>query len=133
MDERVRDPELGREALRVADEVLGVDPDEDHVLAAPLPVRGLEAGHLLLARVAPRRPEVDHDRLAAQRRKVDLLARPEARQREVGRDRVLAGGELRAQVRRVVVGDLPDEECEEPGHEGHGERLRGDLHGARHG
>src|SRR4051794_12298160 len=67
VDERIREPELLREVPRVAGDVVHVDAEHHDAPARKLLRPALERRRLLLARVAPRRPEVDDDRLAAQR------------------------------------------------------------------
>src|SRR2546425_5631838 len=62
---RIRDRELIQELLGRRVRVPRVDPDEGDPLAA-LGGLALQPRHLLAARAAPRRPLVDHDRMAAQ-------------------------------------------------------------------
>ena len=84
-----------------------VDADDDDALLAVTLPGGLEARRLRLARRAPRRPEVEHDDLAAQRRELQLPGRVEPRQRELRRGRRPPAAELHA---LVLVDDLPDQE-----------------------
>ena len=68
-DDRVRDPVRRDEAARVAGRVVAVDADERRRPCERYCVPELlERRRLRLARPAPRRPEVEHDRLAAERR-----------------------------------------------------------------
>src|SRR5581483_7022740 len=91
------------ELLAVGAEVVRVDAEEDDAPAVPLAVRGLEPRRLGLARDAPRRPEVDDDRLAAQRRQRDPRAAVERPQRERRRRRLVAGLDLVDEARRLVL------------------------------
>src|SRR5439155_8044682 len=117
VDERVRQLELLAELARIAVEVLRVDADHDDALRPPvLPCR-LEIGRLLLARHAPRRPEVHDDGLAAERRELHVPPAVQARQRETG------SRPLRQPV--AAVGEPPTQQREQRRDEPERERLRG--------
>src|SRR5262249_32704231 len=116
---RVGELEPAQELARVAREVLRVDPHDDHTVAAEVAPGRLESRRLVLARCAPRSPEVEHDDLAAERRERQLPGLVEAREVEVrGR-----GPPALCQLARdtlVLVDDLPDEQGEQAGDHGDG-------------
>ena len=96
------------EAARVGREVVVVDAEEDDAAAAVARPVTLEHGRLALARLAPRRPEVQDDRTSAERRERQRAGAVEPVQRERRRQR--------ADARRVLlVRELPDEQREQPG------------------
>src|SRR5437764_13073913 len=97
------------EGARVAGEVEYVDAEYHDPAATPAPPGGLEPRRLLLAGDAPGGPEVDHDRLAAQRREAQPAAAVESRQDEVGRGRMFPLPHRRRHV-PVLVCDLPEEQ-----------------------
>ena len=83
------------EAASIAVEVVEVDAEEDDAASAIARPVTLEHGGLALARLAPRRPEVQHDRLAPVRGQRDLAGPFEPVQRERRRHR--------AHTRRVLL------------------------------
>jgi hypothetical protein len=100
--ERVAEAVLAGELARVAGEVVHIHAEHDH-LARPALRGGRERGRLLLARVAPGGPEVQHDDLPAQRRQLQRPWLADPLQREVRR---------RLPDRRLLaaaLGELPDE------------------------
>ncbi len=121
----IRDAVMRQERARVARHVVVVDTDEDDALRAVLPRRLLEHLRFALARHAPRRPEVDDDRLAAQRRQIELARSLDASQREVRR--------RPADLRRVrLMREPPHEQTEQPGDGDERQRLAGELQRPRH-
>src|SRR3954470_2086666 len=95
------------EAARVGSEVVVVDAEERDATAAVAPPVTLEHGRLALARFAPRRPEVQHDRPPPERGERQLPGAVEPAQRERRRHRT--------DLRRVLlVRELPDEKREQP-------------------
>ena len=106
LEHRERQRVRAHEATRVGGEVVVVDAEEDDAAAAVARPVTLEHGGLALARFAPRRPEVQHDRLSPVGGERDLARPVEPVQRERGRHR--------ADARRVLlVDELPDEEREQ--------------------
>jgi hypothetical protein len=123
VDEWVRDPVGVCKAARVPREVLRVDADNDDAALSPLLPGRLEQRRLALAGHTPRRPEVEHNRLAAERSQLQLPGRVEARQREVRR---------RALRDVRLVRELPDQQGEQAGDTGEREPLRPELQLLRH-
>ena len=113
------------EATRVGAEVVVVDAEEDDATAAVGRPVTLEHGGLALARFAPRRPEVQHDRLSSVGGERDLARPLEPAQRECRRRRADARGVL-------PVDDRPDEEREQARDARERDRLAGRLEPARH-
>src|SRR5262249_42181636 len=74
----------------VAREVLRVDADEDDAARLPSPRGRLDGARLVLARLAPRRPEVEDDDATAKRRELQLAVPADAVEVEVGSGRLLA-------------------------------------------
>ena len=122
VDVRVGDAEALEELARVTAEVLHIDADEDDVPVLPALRAFLKQRHLVPARTAPGRPEVEHDRLAAQRldREVTLAVQP--LERESGRRRGPTAGKLRRD-RALVLNHLPDQQAQQR----RDDRDRGDL------
>ena len=73
--------------------------------------------------IAPRGPEVEHDRLPAKRRELQLAVLVEALEREVGRRRALAARGRRGESAALVVDERPGEQDEEQHDEPHGHAL----------
>ena len=72
-EEGVGEVELGREAVDLCGRFLLVDPQNDDFIGKFLADR-LEVGGFNAAGAAPRRPEIEHDRLAAQLAELNRLA-----------------------------------------------------------
>src|SRR5262245_44001070 len=66
VDQREGELVAPRESAGVGTKVLGVEPDDHETAITVLLPHLLEIWRLLLARAAPRRPDVQHDRLAAE-------------------------------------------------------------------
>ncbi len=80
----------------------------------PFPPGGLQPRSLLLARVAPGGPEVDDDRLAAERREVELRVAVELPEHEGRRLGLLARLDLvHEALAGLVVDEVPDEQPEQ--------------------
>ena len=124
-EHRERQRVRAHEAPRVGVEVVVVDAEEDDAPAAVARPVTLEHGCLALARIAPRRPEVQHDRLPPVGGQRDLAGPLEPAQRERGRHRAHARGVL-------LVDDRPDEEREQARDARERDQLSGDLEPLRH-
>src|SRR5947209_17160559 len=115
----------GGEPPPLAREVVEVDSDEvdaETLVLGPVP---LERGRFGLTRDAPRGPEVEDDRMAAQRIERHRARTAELRERERGRRRADRRGVL-------LVRELPDEEREQSRHAGERDDLRATSHSAGH-
>jgi hypothetical protein len=123
--DRVRDAVPLGEPPRVAAEVLRVDTEDDETVGA-IALRGrLEQPCFLLARDAPRRPEVEDDRMPAQRAKAQRPLAVQAREREVRRGSGLARGERSVEAATAPAGkDLDAEEREQQPDARERERLQ---------
>src|SRR5262249_17513411 len=85
------------------------------------------------ARYAPRRPEVEHDRLSsAQRREIDAAVAVQAAEVEDGSSRALPLVERLRDALLVVVHHAPDEQGEQRDDECYGQRLGTEPELARH-
>ena len=94
----------------------------------------LEEGRLVLARAAPRRPEVDDDCLALELGERELLPGTgsiKSLEREVGRCDLVASGKSVGGSALVIHDDLPDEEAEQRGDACKGDHLCDPLQPAR--
>ena len=88
-----------------------------------LPPDLLEERRLLLARDAPRRPDVEHDRLAPERRERELALLVEPLEREVGRPGRSPRAAAAARSPPSSVDERPDEQGEEQRDEPDGDAL----------
>ena len=123
VDDGVRDPVATHEPPGVLPEVVHVDAEHHEPLVTVALVGLLQHGCLVAARDAPRRPEVDDDRLAAQVGDRELPFLVEAVERERRRAHELPLRELVGGARLVPERDLPDEEPEEGGDSEERDRL----------
>jgi hypothetical protein len=121
-DEREAEVEALGERARVATEVLRIETDDDEPAVAMLTPEPLQDGRFLLARDAPRRLEVQHDRPPTERGERELAVLVQPLEREVGRD-------LAALERVGLVADeAPGEKREEQRDEPDGRALRDEPH-----
>ncbi len=83
----------------------------------------LQEGCLLLARDAPRGPEVDDDGLSAKLRQAELSLAIEPLEREVGRRRQVTASRGTSEAAAFVFDELPEEKREEQDDEPDGHAL----------
>ena len=111
--ERIRDLVAAGEAAGVRLEVVRVDADHHDSLRPPLPPGSLEPRRFLLAREAPRGPEVQHDRLPTKRLELEAARLVEPFEVERRRLRMLAAAQGVGGPALGVAHDPPDEHREQ--------------------